>query len=130
MSTKWKLTIAALTLISVCTFLACVGAMTSWRYYVMVDEGVANAAELAGQRLRVNGRVAPHSLQISEDRLQANFVLLGNHDHLNVTCSGPLPDNFKENMDVVVEGTLDRRGHLHGDKLMTRCASKYEAKNH
>jgi len=30
-------------------------------------------------------------------------------------------------MEVVVEGTLETSGTLRGDKLMTRCASKYEA---
>jgi cytochrome c-type biogenesis protein CcmE len=30
-------------------------------------------------------------------------------------------------MDVVVEGTLQPDGRLIGDKVLTRCASKYEA---
>ena len=119
--------IGALALVGVTTYLACVGAMSSWRYYLMVDECVENAKQMVGQRLRVNGHVAPRSVQISEDRLQATFILQGTHGRLDVTCSGPLPDNFKEDMDVVVEGTLDHRDHLRGDKVMTRCASKYEA---
>jgi len=106
------------------------GAATSWRYYVMVDECATNADELTGQRLRVNGHVAPKSLEVSDDRLEARFVLQGTKERLNVTCTGPLPDNFKEDMDVVVEGILEQRGVLKGDKVMTRCASKYEAQAH
>jgi cytochrome c-type biogenesis protein CcmE len=38
-----------------------------------------------------------------------------------------LPDNLVEGIDVVVEGTLEKQGRLRGEKVMTRCASKYQA---
>ncbi len=34
---------------------------------------------------------------------------------------------FKENIDVVVEGTVDQKGNLNANTLLTACPSKYEA---
>jgi cytochrome c-type biogenesis protein CcmE len=47
---------------------------------------------------------------------------------LAVICAGPLPDNLAEALEVVVEGRLDAGGMVRGDKVLTRCASKYEAR--
>jgi cytochrome c-type biogenesis protein CcmE len=38
-----------------------------------------------------------------------------------------LPDNLKEDIDVVVEGRLNESGALQGDRVLTRCASKYQS---
>jgi cytochrome c-type biogenesis protein CcmE len=109
------------------SYLAYVGASTSWQYYLLVDECAQSQGELIGRRLRVTGRVAPNSLQLRADRRLASFVLCGQHSELQVSCNGPLPDNLAEGIDVVVEGTLKRDGVILGEKVMTRCASKYQA---
>jgi cytochrome c-type biogenesis protein CcmE len=36
---------------------------------------------------------------------------------------------FKAGCDVVAEGNLDRAGVFQSDKLMTKCASKYEGEH-
>jgi cytochrome c-type biogenesis protein CcmE len=37
-----------------------------------------------------------------------------------------MPDNLEEDIDVVVEGVLRTDG-IHGHKVITRCASKYQS---
>ena len=64
---------------------------------------------------------------MSADRGQAAFTLEASPEPLRVNCAGPLPDNLAEGIDVVVEGRLDAKGLLRGDKVLTRCASKYES---
>ena len=108
-------------------YLAYLGAATSWRYYVLVDECTQAGNQLLGQRLRVSGHVAAHTLVVPADRSQAKFSLEGLQSKLKVSCPGPLPDNLAEDMDVVVEGTLQPGGLLQGEKVLTRCASKYQA---
>jgi cytochrome c-type biogenesis protein CcmE len=44
---------------------------------------------------------------------------------VRATCRCRLPDNLAEDIDVVVEGTFQSDG-IHGDKVITRCASKYQ----
>ncbi len=46
-----------------------------------------------------------------------------------MACSGRLPDNLAEGMEVVVEGRFEPSGVLSGDTVLTRCASKYEAED-
>jgi cytochrome c-type biogenesis protein CcmE len=81
----------------------------------------------------VSGRVAPQTLRIQADRALATFSLQGTAAEIAVSCRGPLPDNLAEDMEVVVEGTLQPTVEpgsalqLRGDKVLTRCASKYQA---
>ena len=127
MSPQFKLAVAATLTACATAYLAYLGASTSWRYYLLVDECVENGEKFIGQRLRVSGRVATESLQLSDDRNSASFVLCGQQSKISVSCRGPLPDNLAEDMDVVVEGTINENGTVQGEKVLTRCASKYEA---
>ena len=127
MSASMKLVIGGAVLAIVTGYVAYLGASSSWQYYLTVDECVAHADRFTGQRVRVSGRVAPGSLEIRDDRSQATFVLCGTEGELRATCPAPLPDNLAEDMDVVVEGRLDKQDHLRGEKVLTRCASKYQS---
>ena len=127
MSIHTKLAVGALALACATAYLAYLGASSSWRYYVLVDECAQNHDQFIGQRLRVSGRVRADSLNLGSDRRFATFVLCGHSSSVRVSCRGPIPDNLAEDMDVVVEGTLEKDGLLSGDKVMTRCASKYQA---
>ena len=127
MTTGKKLAIGGLIVVGITTYMAYLGASSSWQYYLTADECLDDASKLFGERLRVNGKIVANSLQIAADRKQAVFSLEGHEADLPVVCSGPLPDNLAENIDVVVEGSLDETGVLRGDKLLTRCASKYDA---
>ena len=128
MSSGKKLAVATLLVVAATVYMAYLGASSSWQYYLTADECLAEAADLAGSRLRVSGRVAPGSLVISPRRDRAEFVLAAYDGGLPVICGGILPDNLAENIDVVVEGRLEAGTRLRGDKVLTRCASKYESK--
>ena len=122
-----KLAVGAAVMLLATAYLAYLGAATSWRYYVLVDECMQADDALLGRRLRVSGRVAANTLVVQHDRSRAAFTLRGTQSELRVSCPGPLPDNRAEEMDVVVEGTMQRKGFLVGEKVLTRCASKYQA---
>jgi cytochrome c-type biogenesis protein CcmE len=126
-SPGWKLAIGGVLIAVLATYMAILGASASWQYYLTVDECAASASSLAGQRVRVSGRVTPGTLKIADDQKQADFSLQGTSVKLAVICSGTLPANLAEDIEVVVEGRLDDCGTLRGDKLLTRCASKYAA---
>ena len=64
----------------------------------------------------------------TSDRTQASFALEGDGANLKVVCPGPLPDNLAEGIAVLVEGRLDDAGLLHGEKVLTRCAGKYQSR--
>jgi len=123
-----KLALGAGIVVGVTSYMAYVGASASWQYYVTADECVVRADQLADRAVRVSGLVAAGSLQVAADRSQASFDLQGVTNRLPVVCTGPLPDNLAEKIDVVAEGRLEAGGLLRADKLLTRCASKYESR--
>jgi cytochrome c-type biogenesis protein CcmE len=106
-------------------YLAYLGAASSWQYYLSVDEAAADHTDLLGKRVRVNGQVATGSLTIRNPR-RATFDLAGKTHNLRVTCYCRLPDNLAEDMDVVVEGMLNA-DCIRCDRVITRCASKYQS---
>jgi cytochrome c-type biogenesis protein CcmE len=129
MNAKMKLLLAGMIIAVVVVYVTYLGQSSSWQYYLVVDECQAQAERFTGKRLRVAGRIATGSLHISQDRRQATFVLSGDMQQIPVNCSGLLPDNLADSMDVVVEGTLQGDGHLQGQRVITRCASKYAPKD-
>ena len=76
----------------------------------------------------------PGSLVITPDRREARFSLSEEGSKLPVVCTGTLPDDLSpaKTMEVVVEGRMEDAGTLGqhvlmvGDKLITKCASKYQ----
>jgi len=128
MTTNRKLALGVVVVAGVTAYMAYLGAASSWQYYLTVDECLANAGRLPGDRIRVTGRIVPDTLRVAADRSQAEFSLEGTEGNLAVICSGPLPDNLAEGLDVVTEGQLDRPGLLRAHKVLTRCASKYESR--
>jgi len=129
MTTGRRLALVSVLVACAIIYLAYLGAAESWQYYLTVDECLRDASLQSGNHLRINGKVADGSLQITADRRQATFTLRGIHEWLAVTCVGPIPDNLAENMDVVVEGRLEDQAKFHADKVLTRCASKYQSQN-
>ena len=129
MTTGKRLAIGGGIIATVTAYMAYVGASTTWKYYITVDECVAGAATLGGDRIRVSGRVAENTLRIAPNRKQATFSLIGSQQQLPVVCPGPVPDHLAEGIDVVVEGRLDESGCLRGEKILTRCASKYQSQD-
>jgi len=130
MSTGKKLVIAGFVVAGATAYMAYLGASSSWQYYMTVKECVDNASQVEGQRIRVSGTIVPGSLVIAPDRQQARFSLSEEGSNLPVVCAGPLPDDLSPTkaMEVVVEGRMAGERTLHGDKLITRCASKYNAR--
>ena len=109
-------------------YLVYLGATTTWQYYLLVDECCVGGEQWVGKRLRVSGKIAEGTLHISNDRREASFVMAGTEHRLAVRCDGPLPDNLVEGREVVVEGHLQSPELFDGQRVTTRCASKYAPK--
>jgi cytochrome c-type biogenesis protein CcmE len=115
-------------------------------YYLTVNEVKARQGELAGQTLRVAGRVAPEAIGWDPLTLTLSFGLaqpppadqagvravaasVGAATVFHVICKGqPKPDMFAANRDVIVEGTLGADGTIEARQVLTSCPSKYVPK--
>ncbi|MGH7494802.1 MAG: cytochrome c maturation protein CcmE [bacterium] len=97
-------------------------------YYMTVSELKAQTAKAESRGLRVSGNVVPGSVVRSDDGLQMRFTLDELGEHLPVVYRGIVPDTFKENAGVLLEGKYVN-GEFHAARLFTKCASKYEGEN-
>ena len=110
------------------TFFVVQAMRSSWSYYYSVDEFSANRSAVKNHSLRIAGRVKRGSIVRDLEKVSLNFTLAGSQTELPVQYKGPVPDNFAEDREVVVEGRLDTTGVFRADMLMTKCESKYKAK--
>ncbi len=123
-----KLVVAAVVLIGALAYLATAGVSKGWVYYLSVDQFAATPAKDQHRRVRLYGKVADEDLEVRPGQLMANFTITGNTGQLRVAFHGVVPDTFKAGCEAVVEGQLDSTGVFQADTLLTKCASKYQAK--
>lgn len=106
------------------------GINDSMVYYYSLSELAAKSPELSGKGIRISGYVTPDSIQKDMRQSKVDFVVFDKaSDHtLPVTYQGIIPDTFKDNAEVVVEGIYrpeDRA--FRATTLLAKCPSKYEA---
>lgn len=122
---RTKLCVASLALIIAVGFLAIAGVKEGWVYFLRVDQFI-NDPSYHDQRVRLHGFVGRENLHTNPADLLALFDLQGETTSLRIEYHGIIPDLFKAEADVVIEGSLDESGVFQADTLMTKCASKYE----
>ncbi len=94
-------------------------------YYSTVKELKEQGSQAYGRGFRVSGKVVPGSVQVATDRVRASFDIEEEGEVLHVVYDGVLPDTFKENIDVLVEGKMAESGTFQAANVFTKCASKY-----
>jgi cytochrome c-type biogenesis protein CcmE len=102
-------------------------------YYLTTQEFLPRKDTLAGQPVRVAGRVRPGTVRYDPKSLRLAFEM-GEPGRpqdagpaVAVDYTGIKPDMFAEGRDVIVEGRYVD-GTLRAEKVLTSCPSKYEAK--
>lgn len=121
--------IGATIIIAAVSYLVYAGIRETSVYYLTIDELLTKREAMAGEGLRVAGRVASKSIAWNPATLDLKFRLADfeEKDGVDVTYNGVLPDMFADGRDVIVEGTYAHDGSLHARTLLTSCPSKYEA---
>ncbi len=126
---KLKLVLIVAVFAGVVGYLIFSGLSETTVYYHTVDEVLAGRLHGGDRGLRVSGVVVPGSVVRSRDDLAMSFSLEGAPEGrtLRVDYSGVIPDNFKEGMAVVVEGSLKKEKQVfHASVILLKCPSKYE----
>jgi cytochrome c-type biogenesis protein CcmE len=120
--------IGAVIIAAVLIALVLTSIFNSYKYYHTVDEVVENYSELKDIDIKIAGDVKEGSVSGKGVEAGAEFILTGKAHEIAVDYSGQVPDTFKEGMPVVVEGRLKNSGLFTAYSLLTKCASRYEAK--
>ncbi len=129
MAKNRRFIIGAGIIVAAVAYLVYTGIRETSVYYLTIDEFLSRRTAVAGEGVRVAGRVAGDSVRWDAGTLDLGFRLANfdNTDGVDVHYNGVLPDMFAEGRDVIVEGTYGREGVFHAKTLMTSCPSKYEA---
>lgn len=121
---KLRFLVGLVVILGAVTVLVARGAKDAAVYYIEVSELVAKPAGADLDGLRVRGVVVPGT--IVQDEMELRFQMTDGQTNIPVTYRGVVPDTFKEEGEVVVEGAM-ASGAFEADFLMAKCPSKYEA---
>lgn len=135
MNRYYKFGVGACLLVVAIGYLMYAGLQQSSTYYFTIDEFLPHRDDLAGQGVRVAGRVATGSLvKTTSARGTEMTFAIGDFkgageagETVRVAYNGIVPDMFAEGRDVIIEGRY-ADGMLHAQQIMTSCPSKYEPK--
>lgn len=94
-------------------------------YYITVSELKVQGVKAEGKGLRVSGKVVPGTVERSADGLELKFTLDELGETMPVAYRGIVPDTFKEDAGVLLEGKVVN-GEFQAAQIFTKCASKYE----
>ena len=132
-------TVACLTVIVGCLFYLVVsGFRQASVFYMTVTELQARESEFAGKRIKLAGKVTPGSIRKDPQTMAVAFKIWEPLDGAPGTFSeqravyyrGIVPDTFREEADVVLEGRQEADGVFHAETLLAKCPSKYEGQSY
>ncbi len=103
-------------------------AQSPFSYYYSVDEFSMKKDIAKNSSVRLAGKVAKGTVDRDIQQMLLKFTLTGEKKSLPVNYKGVVPDNFADDIEVVVEGQLNDSGVFEAKKVMTKCESKYKAK--
>jgi len=94
-------------------------------YYKHVDEVLASPKQWEGKRLQLHGFA--FDVRRKPDTLDYIFKVRNKDSVIDATYTGIVPDTFKDDAEVVLQGKLTPEGSFHATGVMAKCPSKYEA---
>lgn len=119
-----KFLVGGLIVIGAVAYLMYMGIKETSVYYLTVSESQKMAD---GKEFRMEGTVVPATIKVAPDSLGAEFSITDGTKSVPINYRGTMPDMFKDDIKVVVQGKLDKAGLFHAHTLLTSCPSKYEA---
>ncbi len=124
---KKKFLISGLIIFLAISYLGYMGFVSSATYYYTVSELIEQGGSIHGENVRVNGQVAPGSVEQEAQGTILRFTMIDvdGEESVPVVYQGVVPDTFKVGNEVVVEGQLNSGGIFQAHTLMPKCPSKY-----
>ena len=125
-----KFLIVGALIVGAISYLMFSGINDSMVYYYTVSEALEMVQELDNRGIRVGGYVQVGTIQKDNSQSQVEFLVFEKESDrtLPVIYQGIIPDTFKDNAEVLVEGMYrPEEGIFHANVLLAKCPSKYEA---
>jgi cytochrome c-type biogenesis protein CcmE len=120
-----KISVTAAVLVTAFSALLFTTLQDNLQYYKYVDEVAASQQDWQGKTLQVHGYVVPGSIGRKAESLEYRFDLQRNGQVITAYYTGPTPDNFKDDAEVVLTGQFHEHGFT-ATEMTAKCPSKYE----
>ncbi|WP_102265152.1 cytochrome c maturation protein CcmE [Mesobacillus jeotgali] len=89
-----------------------------------------NGSKYEGDYIMTQGLLNKESVKWDADKLELRFELYEEgKGTLQVFHKGIKPDNFSEDVIVLVEGFIQEDGVFEAEKVQTKCPTKYEGED-
>lgn len=97
---------------------------------ISITELVNDGKQYKGEYVVTQGLLAAESVQWNSDEIELEFQIYDENDvRLPVFYPGIKPDNFSEDVIVIVDGIMNEKGVFEAERLQTKCPSKYEGED-
>jgi len=123
-----KIIIPGVIIVAVILYLIMSSFKSAGVYYLEVSELTQDLQKYYGKSLRVSGLVENGSVIKKPIEKYLEFNLVDDKGaKIKVVYKGIIPDAFKEDVGVIVEGKVDKDNVFRANTLLAKCPSKYEA---
>ncbi|MCK5351365.1 cytochrome c maturation protein CcmE [bacterium] len=126
-----KITIAVLAVLLAVGYLIFTGISDTGVYFRTVSEVIDQASIFNEKSLRISGDVVDGSVDYDQDKLLLSFTIRDTENEtmtMQARYQGVMPDAFKEDIEVILEGTYYQYDNLFNATIMlVKCPSKYVA---
>ena len=126
-----KTSIAVLLILLALGYLIFTGISDTGVYYRTVSEVLDQASILDGQSIRISGEVVDGTIKYDQQNLILSFAVRDTQNDkvtMRARYKGILPDAFKEDVEVILEGRYSQYDNLFSASiLLAKCPSKYVA---
>jgi len=105
-------------------------------YYFTVTELEAREVDFVDRRIKLAGKVVPGSIKQIDGNRTVEFLIWEPlekdtfSEKRAVRYSGIIPDTFRDESDVVLEGKTNANGVFVAETLLAKCPSKYESQDY
>ncbi|HEV2719485.1 MAG TPA: cytochrome c maturation protein CcmE [Thermoanaerobaculia bacterium] len=96
-------------------------------YYWTPTDLVANGGKAYGATIRLGGMVSPGTIKKNAGVSGVEFDVHDGAKAVHVKSNGVPPQMFRENIGVVVEGTMVKGGYFQCNRLMVSHSNEYRA---
>ncbi|MBT2680777.1 cytochrome c maturation protein CcmE [Bacillus sp. ISL-35] len=97
---------------------------------ITIEDLSKNASNYEGDYIMTQGLLNKESVKWDADKLELRFELYEEGEGtLQVFHKGIKPDNFSEDVIVLVEGFIQKDGVFEAEKVQTKCPTKYEGED-
>lgn len=97
---------------------------------ITIEEVTKQASAYEGDYIMTQGLLDEESIEWDANQIELQFSIYEEgKGTLPVRYKGVKPDNFTQDVIVIVEGFVGEDGVFQAEKVQTKCPSKYEDEN-